>query len=97
GLGIVLLALFALWGMTHIHKMNGLKNGLSFVLSISSVLVFAIGGLVEWHYALAMMVASTIGGYAGAPLARRLPKSFVRGLIAAVGFSMSVVFFARLI
>jgi len=97
GLGIVLLALFALWGMTHIHKMNGLKNGLSFVLSISSVLVFAIGGLVEWHYALAMMIASTIGGYAGAPLARRLPKSFVRGLIAAVGFSMSVVFFARLI
>ncbi len=30
GLGIVLLALFALWGMTEIHRMNGLKNGLSF-------------------------------------------------------------------
>ena len=89
--------MFALWGMTNIDKMNGLKNGLSFVLSISSVLVFAIGGLVEWHYSLATMVASTIGGYAGAPLARRLPKSFVRSLLAAVGFFISVVFFARLI
>lgn len=89
--------MFALWGMTNIDKMNGLKNGLSFVLSISSVLVFAIGGLVEWHYSLAMMVASTIGGYAVAPLARRLPKSFVRSLLAAVGFFISVVFFARLI
>lgn len=97
GLGIVLLALFALWGMVNIHEMNGLKNGLSFALSIVSVAVFAIGGLVEWHHAIGMMVASTVGGYAGAPVARLLPKSAVRGLIAVVGFSMSAVFFWRLI
>lgn len=97
GLGIVLLALFALWGMTNIHQMNGLKNGLSFALSAVSVLVFALGGLVEWHHALGMMVASTLGGYAGAPIARALPKSVVRGIIAVVGFSMSAVFFWRLI
>lgn len=97
GLGIVLLALFALWGMVNIHEMNGLKTGLSFALSAVSVAVFAIGGLVEWHHAIGMMVASTIGGYAGAPVARLLPKSVVRGLIAVVGFSMSAVFFWRLI
>lgn len=97
GLGIVLLALFALWGMVNIHEMNGLKNGLSFALSAISVAVFAVGGLVEWHYAVGMMVASTVGGYAGAPIARVLPKSFVRGIIAIVGFTMSVVFFWRLI
>ncbi|TNF19067.1 MAG: sulfite exporter TauE/SafE family protein [Rhodobacteraceae bacterium] len=97
GLGIVLLALFALWGMVNIHEMNGLKNGLSFALSAISVAVFALGGLVEWHHALGMMVASTIGGYAGAPLARMLPKPVVRGLIALVGFSMSAVFFWRLV
>ena len=97
GLGIVLLALFALWGMSNIHQMNGLKNGLSFALSAISVAVFAIGGLVEWHHALGMMVASTLGGYAGAPIARALPKSTVRLLIALVGFSMSAVFFWRLV
>ncbi|WP_417588168.1 sulfite exporter TauE/SafE family protein [Pararhodobacter oceanensis] len=97
GLGIVLLALFALWGMVNIHEMNGLKNGLSFALSSISVAVFALGGLVEWHHAVIMMVASTLGGYAGAPIARRLPKSAVRALIALVGFSMSAVFFWRLI
>jgi uncharacterized membrane protein YfcA len=96
GLGIVLLALFALWGMTNIHEMNGLKNGLSFALSAISVAVFAIGGLVEWPYALAMMFASTLGGYAGAPIARALPKTMVRLIIALVGFSMSAIFFARL-
>ena len=97
GLGIVLLALFALWGMVNIHQMNGLKNGLSFALSAISVAVFAVGGLVEWHNALVMMISSTLGGYAGAPIARSLPRSVVRGLVALVGFSMSAVFFWRLI
>lgn len=96
GLGIILLALFALWAMHDIHEMNGLKNGLSFVLSAISVVVFAIGGLIEWHYAIVMMVAATIGGYAGAPIARAMPKKAVRTLIAIVGFSMSAIFFWRL-
>ena len=95
GLGIVLLALFALWGMVNIHSMNGLKIWLSFALSAISVVVFAAGGLVEWHYALGMMITSTLGGYAGAPIARILPNPVVRGLIALVGFSMSAVFFVR--
>ncbi|WP_458791583.1 sulfite exporter TauE/SafE family protein [Yoonia sp. MH D7] len=97
GLGIVLLALFSLWGMVNIHEMNGLKTGLSFAISGVSVAVFVIGGLVAWQYALGMMVASTLGGYAGAPLARVLPKAAVRALIAVVGFSMSAVFFWRLL
>lgn len=96
GLGIVLLALFSLWGMKNIHEMNGLKIWLSFALSTISVAVFAIGGLVVWQHAVGMMVASTLGGYVGAPVARALPKSVVRGLIATVGFSMSALFFWRL-
>jgi hypothetical protein len=33
GLGIVLLALFSMWGMSNINQMNGLKNWLSFAVS----------------------------------------------------------------
>jgi len=44
-----------------------------------------------------MMIAAMIGGYAGAPIARALPKQAVRALIAIVGFTMSAVFFWRLI
>lgn len=96
GLGIVLLALFALWGMTDLNRMNALKSGLSFLLSAISVAVFAAAGLVAWPQAVVMMVAATAGGYAGAPLARALPKSVVRAIIATVGFTMSAVFFWRL-
>lgn len=97
GLGIVLLALFALWGMTDLLSMNGLKNGLSFALSAISVAIFALAGLVAWPQALLMMLAATVGGYVGAPLARALPKEAVRWLIAAIGFGMSGIFFWRLI
>lgn len=96
GLGIVLIALFSLWGMTNIHQMNGLKNGLSFTLSAISVAVFSAGGLVEWNSAIVMMLAAIVGGYCGAPIARALPAAVVRWVIAAVGFSMSAIFFLRL-
>jgi uncharacterized membrane protein YfcA len=77
--------------------MNGLKNGLSFVLSAISVAIFAAAGLVVWPQAVMMMLAAIAGGYAGAPLARALPKPVVRAIIAAIGFGMSAVFFWRLI
>lgn len=97
GLGIVLLALFALWGMSDIHQMNGLKSGLSFALSITSVATFSIAGAVDWPQAMIMVVASTLGGYLGAPAARALPRVIIRGIVAVVGFSMSGIFFYRLI
>lgn len=96
GLGIVLLALFALWGMTRSHVMNGLKSGLSFVLSAVSVATFAFAGLVEWRHTAVMMLASTAGGYIGAPIARALPPSVIQAIIVVIGFSMSAIFLARL-
>ncbi|MFV2051431.1 sulfite exporter TauE/SafE family protein [Aliiroseovarius sp. YM-037] len=96
GLGIVLLALFALWGMENLNLMNGLKNALSFVISAISVATFAVAGIVEWKAALLMAVAAIAGGYAGARLARVLPKPVMRAVIIGIGLTMSVVFFARL-
>ena len=92
GLGIMLLALFAVWGMRDLHAMNGLKTGLSFVLSTISVAAFALAGLVAWPEAAVMMAASVAGGYAGAPVARVMPRAVLRGLIAVVGFGMTVAF-----
>lgn len=37
------------------------------------------------------------GGYAGAPISRALPTSVIRAIVAVVGFSMSAVFFWRLL
>ncbi|MDO5620410.1 MAG: sulfite exporter TauE/SafE family protein [Paracoccus sp. (in: a-proteobacteria)] len=96
GLGIILLALFALWGMSDLHQMNGLKCWLSFALSLVSCAIFAAGGKVIWLAALWMGIGTVLGGYLGAPVARKIPVPALRGLIAAVGFGMTVVFFYRL-
>ena len=95
GLGIILLSLFSALGMRDLDQMNGLKAGLSFVLSAISVVTFAVAGIIYWSQAGAMMVASTAGGYVGAHVAKALPKKVIRGFIIAVGLIMSAVFFIR--
>lgn len=42
-----------------------------------------------------MMVAALAGGYAGAPLARSLPKLVVRGIVTSIGLLISGLFFWR--
>lgn len=97
GLGIVLLALFSLWGMTDIHTMNGLKTWLSFALSTISLVIFAVGGQIAWLPCLILAIGAIAGGLGGAPVARRIPVPVLRGLIAVVGFGMTALFFWRLI
>ncbi|MFY0661601.1 MAG: sulfite exporter TauE/SafE family protein [Shimia sp.] len=96
GLGIVLLALFAMWGWRDIHLMNGVKNGLSFALSAISVVTFAVAGLVVWPMAVLMMVFAVLGGYSGAFVAKAIPASVVRWIVVVIGYGMSAVFLARL-
>ena len=93
GLGIILLALLSATGLRDLNLMNGLKNGLSFLLSAVSVTTFAIAGIVHWPEAILMMVMATIGGYAGARLARRIPAIWIRRLIVVVGAIMAILFF----
>jgi uncharacterized membrane protein YfcA len=42
-----------------------------------------------------MMVAATVGGFAGAGMARRLPLAWVRAIVIGTGVVMSVLFFMR--
>lgn len=95
GLGIILLSLFSALGMRDLNQMNGLKSGLSFVLSAISVATFAVAGIIYWSEAGIMMVASTVGGYVGAHVAKALPKKVIRGFIITVGLVMSAVFFIK--
>jgi uncharacterized membrane protein YfcA len=52
GLGILLLALFGLLGQTSLNAMNGMKNLVSALLTAIAVVIYAVGGIVEWKLAL---------------------------------------------
>lgn len=96
GLGIMLLATFGLIGYVNLHRMNGLKNVLSAVVSLVSALTFVASGLIAWKPALVMAIFATIGGYLGANMSRRIVRTdLLRYFVTAIGLIMAVVFFLR--
>ena len=95
GLGILLMALYAVTGESRINTANALKNLNSLVLSWLSVTAFVLAGIIAWKEGLLMMAAATLGGYAGARWSRRLPAQWVRLGVIGTGLLMSALFFAR--
>ena len=93
GLGILLLALFGLLGQSNLNAMNGMKNLVSALLTAIAVAIYALGDIVTWPQAVWMMLGATLGGYIGARLARKLPATWLRWGIVAVGLSMAGIFF----
>ena len=95
GLGILLMALYAVTGESRIHTANALKNLNSLVLSWLSVAAFVLAGAIAWREGVLMMVAATAGGFMGARWAKRLPAPWVRVGVIVTGVVMSLVFFLR--
>lgn len=95
GIGIMMLAGFALLGMTDIHAMNALKVVLASVINGVAMVAFIIAGAIYWPQALVMVVGTVIGGYGGAALAHRVPPKYVRWFAIGVGLVISAYFFIK--
>lgn len=93
GLGIALLAVFSVSGNKNIEEMLALKALFSFVLTLVSVIVFSMAGLVFWPLALGMMILAALGGYIGGFTALRLPSKVINTFIIFVGLTMSTILF----
>lgn len=93
GIGILMLAMLALMGLTHIHEMNGLKTLLGSSINGVAVLIFAFSGVVYWPQALIMVGGAILGGYMGANLAQKVPQKWVRLFVIGTGSLMTVWFF----
>jgi uncharacterized protein len=95
GIGIMMLAVLSLLGMTDIHRMNSLKAVLGTLVNGVAVVAFVIAGAVAWAPGGVMIVGGVAGGYAGAAVARRVEPRAVRRLVLAVAWSMTGYFFLR--
>ncbi|MAO50587.1 MAG: hypothetical protein CML16_06885 [Pusillimonas sp.] len=95
GLGILLLAVFGVLGVGSLHVANCLKNVVSALLTAIAVIIYIVGGLIYWPQALWMMVAGTLGGYAGARASRLVPVLYLRWGIIVIGLLMTAFFFMR--
>jgi uncharacterized protein len=95
GMGIMMLASFALGGMLDIHEMNGLKTLLAVAVNVLALGAFIITGVVAWGPGLIMVAGAVVGGYFGALLARRLDPAWIRGFVITIGWAMTAYFFVR--
>jgi uncharacterized membrane protein YfcA len=95
GMGIMMLAVLSLLGMTDIHRMNALKTVLATLVNGVAVVTFIVAGAVDWPRGGVMIVGGITGGYAGAAIARRVDAKHVRWLVMAVAWTMTVYFFVR--
>ena len=93
GMGILMLAMLALYGMEDIHEMNALKVLLAICVNGVAAAAFIAAGVVEWPQAGVLTVGSLIGGYVGPVLARKQPPGVIRGLVSIIGFGLTLYFF----
>ena len=95
GLGIVLMSIFALGGLTELRRANALKNLLSVMCGIASVATFIVQGVISGPETMAMFAGAVLGGMIGGRLIRWLPASALRTIIIAVGALLSAVYAGR--
>ncbi|HEY3042658.1 MAG TPA: sulfite exporter TauE/SafE family protein [Vicinamibacterales bacterium] len=95
GMGIMMLASFALGGMLDIHEMNGLKTFLGVAVNLLALAEFIVKGLVAWVPGLIMVAGAICGGYFGAVLARRVDPKWVRAFVIVIGWTMTIYFFVK--
>ena len=94
-IGILMLALFGLFGLDDIHRMNAMKTLLSGTLNAAAVVCFIIAGKVWWLQTAVMLVGAVLGGLAGPAAARRMRQSHLRLAIIAIGVGMTIAFALR--
>ena len=89
GIGILMLSALAFMGVGEIHEMNAVKTVLGSTINGITAVIFAVSGVIVWHYALGMAVASMAGGYLGARVARRMKTEVVRAIVVGIGFGVA--------
>jgi uncharacterized membrane protein YfcA len=96
-MGIVMLAVYSLFGLTDLNSMNATKALMAGLINGISVVLFASAGMVAWPQTITMMVAAILGGYFGARIARGMNPAHVRAGIIGISVTVTLVFFGRLL
>jgi hypothetical protein len=89
-LGIMLLALLALYVQDTLQRLNAAKVVCTTTVNAIAAIGFAIFGPVHWLDALVLAGGTVVGGALGAIAGRRIPPTPLRYGVAAVGIGLAV-------
>lgn len=94
-LGVMLVAALSLAIDDRLARVNALKNAVSAVIGLGTVLAYGVFGPVDWAAVAALVPGTLLGGYIGSRVARRLPGGVLRAIIISLGAVVAVVLFVR--
>jgi uncharacterized membrane protein YfcA len=92
-IGILMLALLSILGMTDLRRANAFKLLLATVINGVAVVPFVIARAIAWEAAAALSVGAIAGGFLGAGVVKRMPPRAVRAFVIVVGVGMTAYFF----
>lgn len=93
GMGIMMLAAFALYMDGTIHELNAVKTWLGTIINLVASVLFVGAGKVALDFAAWLTVGSIIGGYLGAKYSQGLDPEKLRRVIAVYGIGMAIYYF----
>ncbi|MDQ3403778.1 MAG: sulfite exporter TauE/SafE family protein [Actinomycetota bacterium] len=88
--GILLLALMGIVINESLQRLNAVKNVLTALVNLTAGIVFIFVGDVDWLVVVLIAAGSTIGGFIGARVGRKLSPVVLRGVIVVVGLTAIV-------
>ncbi len=91
GIGILMLALLGLLGLTDIHAMNGLKNFFNLCINGVAAGYFVVKGAVSWPEAGIIALGAVVGGYGGARFSRRIGQEKARAMVVVIGLLVTAL------
>ncbi len=89
GIGILILAVLGVAGLTDIHRMIALRVFCSMCVNGIAALYFAFYASIDWRVAATMVVAQIAGNWIGASGSRNIDATMLRRSIVAFGLMMS--------
>lgn len=93
--GIMMMAVWSLLGITDIKSMNASKTLLVGITNSAAVVCFTATGLIWWPQVCVMLVGAVIGGYCGARCTRRISPRCLRTGITIFNVVMTAIFLMR--
>jgi uncharacterized membrane protein YfcA len=88
--GVILIGLLGIFLDDGLQRLNAAKNLLSLLVNATAALLFILLAQIDWAAVLLIALGSSVGGFAGARIGRRLPAMVLRVVIVLVGVTAIV-------
>jgi hypothetical protein len=94
GMGVLMLAGLSFTGMEDIHQMNAMKVLLGTIINGVACVIFAFDHPV-WRFVVPMAICSSVAGFVGMTIARKIPRQQLRMFILCCGVLLTIVYFVK--